>query len=208
MTSDTPNTPATYGRPWFESLGRYRKWNRQAMHAILAHLGEPDTVLDVGCGDTAMLGVAYDLGASCVGVEIAGDAHVHPKSGIKLIQHDLAKPLDLKRQFGLVLCIEVGEHMEEAAADTLCATLAKHTAQWLVFTAAAPGQNGEGHVNCQPQEYWRAKLEGRGTEHGALQYNGSMTEHLYETWRWTTGPMFWLPQNLQVFEFNRLKSLV
>jgi hypothetical protein len=94
----------------------------------------------------------------------------------------------------LSLCIEVAEHLPCEAANQLCQNVASHTAGWLVWTAAAPDQGGDGHINCQPQEYWREKLELAG-----LQYQQNLTDRLRETWKWVTGPMFWLPQNVQVF---------
>jgi hypothetical protein len=32
----------------------------------------------------------------------------------------------------------------------------------VVFSAAVVGQEGIGHINCQPHEYWHGKFEERG----------------------------------------------
>lgn len=172
---------------------RFRQWNKAAIFAVLAHLGEPQSTLDVGCGDGTMLRVLYRMGLDVEGVELERSI---VRTSVKVVVHDLSTPLALDKTFDLVLCIEVGEHLPEEAADTLCNTLARHVGEAgrLVFTAAAPDQNGDGHINCQPQEYWRIKLEARG-----LKYDEPGTAHLRETWKWVTGPMFWLPQNVQVF---------
>jgi hypothetical protein len=76
---------------------------------------------------------------------------------------DLTEPLILGPPFDLALCLEVGEHLPEASADTLVDSLVQNG--WdIVFGAAVPGQEGTGHINCQPHEYWHAKFEERGLE--------------------------------------------
>src|SRR5688572_19014259 len=87
---------------------RFREWNKAAIHAIMAHLGEPKQALDVGCGDGTMLRVMYRMGIDVEGVELERSV---VRSSMKITQHDLSQPLALGRGFDLVLCIEVGEHM-------------------------------------------------------------------------------------------------
>lgn len=191
-------TEQRYDKAWFQSLDRFNEWNERALLAIFSHLGRPTSMLDVGSGNGYMIYRAWCMGVRyCVGIEASHEAREFGFFQSVLV-HDLEKPLtwlsDHPRQFDLVACIEVAEHLRPEAADTLCDTLVRFVGKYLVFTAAAPGQGGDGHINCQPQEYWREKLQARG-----LVYSESITDHMRETWKWVTGPMFWLPQNIQVF---------
>jgi SAM-dependent methyltransferase len=120
---------------------------------LLKTLLAPGSLLDVGCGQGEWLD-AFGLD-DMLGVDIAAP------EGDRYRRHDLAEPLHLNRTFDLVLCLEVGEHLPEAAADTLVDTLTRHGTK-VVFSAAVPGQAGKGHINCQPHEYWHGKFAERG----------------------------------------------
>ena len=114
------------------------------------------SALDVGCGSGAWVKTLLDHGVAAMGVDapgmpasglLIGDEHLH--------RHDLRKPLALGRRFDLVLCLEVGEHLPEQYAATLVESLVRHSPV-VVFSAAIPGQGGQGHVNEQWQSYWAA----------------------------------------------------
>ena len=49
---------------------------------------------------------------------------------------------------------DVAEHLESKHADFYVECLSSGNAKKLIFTAASPGQGGEGHYNEQPKEYW------------------------------------------------------
>jgi SAM-dependent methyltransferase len=68
--------------------------------------------------------------------------------------HDLAKRLDLGRQFDLAQSLEVAEHLPSTRAATFVADLVRH-APVVLFSAATPGQGGEHHINEQPGAYWQ-----------------------------------------------------
>lgn len=178
---------------WYDGLRDLRNGNRRALHGLLAVLPEmPDSFLDIGCGDGSLVEIMSRL----VGIsEVMGIDQYH---GSPLIHPaDLRNPVELGRRFELVTCWEVGEHIAPAAADTLCATVTRHVGQWLVFTAAQPGQAGYQHVNCQPLEYWREKFIGSG-----LMYAGGLTKMVRNVWE-QIAAFDWLRNNVQVFERPR-----
>ena len=65
-------------------------------------------------------------------------------------------------KFDLAVCMEVGEHIPEVQADELVAKVAGSSFRHIWWTAAVPGQGGDGHVNCQPLSYWSAKFHRMG----------------------------------------------
>jgi hypothetical protein len=117
----------------------------------------PETLLDVGCGQGEWVDAFREKGVDAWGVDIAAPDHPN------LARHDLTEPLNLGRDFDVVLCLETGEHLPEDAAETLVDTIVRH-ADTVVFGAAVVGQEGIGHINCQPHEYWHAKFAARGYE--------------------------------------------
>jgi hypothetical protein len=90
-----------------------------------------------------------------LGVDIAAP------EGESFLRHDLTVPLDLGRTFDLVISLETGEHLPGEAADMLVASIVRH-AGTIMFSAAVPGQEGKGHINCQPHEYWHEKFAALG----------------------------------------------
>jgi SAM-dependent methyltransferase len=113
----------------------------------------PQSVLDVGCGQGEWLEEFSKYCPDVFGVDIAAPE--------PYLRHDLNYPLDLERTFDLVVCLEVGEHLPPAAADVLVDTLSRHSEN-VLFSAAVPGQEGKGHINCQPHVYWHSKFLARG----------------------------------------------
>jgi hypothetical protein len=61
------------------------------------------------------------------------------------------------RDFDLVECLEVAEHLEETAADRFVESLTSHTGT-VLFSAAVPGQGGTHHVTEQWPSYWIPKF--------------------------------------------------
>ena len=118
------------------------------------------SVLDVGCGVGFWLAEFKNCGATEI-FGIDGDwvpTHrlVIPQDNFRV--HDLTHPVDIGRQFDLVLSLEVAEHIPEACADGFVESLARH-GDTVIFSAAIPGQGGFDHVNEQPQDYWIKKFE-------------------------------------------------
>jgi len=123
----------------------------------------PGSLLDVGCGVGTWLKVARELGVDDVagldGVDIpAGDLLV-PAAAFRVV--DLNDAWSLSRRFDVALCLEVAEHLEEAAATPLVESLTRH-ADVVVFSAACPGQPGQHHVNCQWPVYWQERFNACG----------------------------------------------
>jgi len=152
--------------------------------------GLPVSLLDVGCAEGVHVLRALELGIEAQGVDMAAPEHA------ALTRADLREPLDLGRRFDWVLCWEVAEHLPQAAAGTLCDTIARHVEPGgrVLFTAARPGQKGPGHINCQPAVYWDLHFMERG-----LTYAEAPTEALRAAWLECSPKTPWYGRNVSVY---------
>jgi SAM-dependent methyltransferase len=154
---------------------------------ILSGLIHPMTVLDVGCGAGTWLR-EWDRGISVAGVdgEWARESLVIP---LDFTPYDLRKPLDLGKRFDLVTCLEVAEHLPARSAKTLVESLCRHS-DVVAFSAAVPGQGGQGHVNERWPSYW-AKLFAK---HG-YEPHDFVRDRIW----WDQRVEWWYRQNLILF---------
>ena len=173
---------------WREQLEPFDSWNRRLILATFGLFGIPGSYLDVGSGTGAMVDIARSLGINALGIDAIA------QTPDKIV--DLTGPVNLDRQFSLVTCIEVAEHIAPFHSEILCGNIARHVEDGgvLIFTAAAPGQAGEGHVNLRLSTVWRSWLYDR-----RLWYREDMTFRLKLAWQLIPMPMMWLPDNVQVF---------
>lgn len=75
--------------------------------------------------------------------------------------HDLTTPIPAPAaKYDLALSLEVAEHLPESAADTFVGSLTG-LSDFVLFSAAIPGQGGRHHINEQWIEYWLALFERR-----------------------------------------------
>ena len=122
----------------------------------------PSSVLDIGCGVGAYLTLFKRLGAEVIfGVDEIPANVPMLEEGEYAVQ-DLGRPLQLDRAFDFVICVDVAERLEARSAELLLDTIARHANQTIVYSAAEPGQPGDGHINCRPMSYWLAQWARRG----------------------------------------------
>lgn len=139
----------------------YNTRSAEVVVPIINDLLKPQSILDVGCGTGTWLSVFSDSGISdYMGIDradySADSFHIDPAHYSK---RDLEKPLCLNRKFDLVLCLEVAEHLDERFEDVLVSSLTTH-GDMVLFSAAIPGQEGDGHVNEKWLSYWVSKFAG------------------------------------------------
>lgn len=131
------------------------------LFSVLPH----QKVADFGCGTGTWLWVAMQIGAE----KVAGyDGSYVPKNFLMIPESsffpvDLEKEVDVEGRFDIAFCMEVAEHLKEESADVLLKTLCR-SSDVLLFSAAHPGQGGDGHINEQPMEYWAGKFASHGYE--------------------------------------------
>jgi SAM-dependent methyltransferase len=134
---------------------------------FILDLVNPESVLDVGCGIGTWLSTFKKLGVrDLLGVDgeyVDMNLLENFLSKEYFLAHDLTKVLDLERKFDLVISLEVAEHLPEEFADSFVKTLVQH-GDVILFSAAIPGQGGQGHINEQWPSYWRDLFNVHGFE--------------------------------------------
>lgn len=118
----------------------------------------PKSAIDFGCGCGYMLEQLRQYGCVIFGLNYNIPANLQfPKKFFKKQDFSIECNFVEKKKFDLVVSLEVAEHLEEKYADTFIDNLCKH-GDTILFSAATPGQGGEGHVNEQPELYWETKF--------------------------------------------------
>ncbi len=115
---------------------------------------EPRTALDLGCGTGAQTARLAELGWTAVGVDVFD---VGPEPGFAFRKIDLLE-VPARLRYDAVICTETAEHVTADRADALVAAVTSRAERAIIWSAAPPGTEWEGHVNCQPAEYWLGKL--------------------------------------------------
>lgn len=152
----------------------------------------PANMVDIGCGE----GHTAQWFAT-KGVHVQGIDGCEPERDLIPVQarivHDFEEGPLPKSAFppagwDLGWACEFVEHVNEAALANVLDCFSR--CRVLAMTHAVPGQGGHHHVNCQPADYWRAKLSGIG-----LHANVPLSECLRDL-----TDAHWVKQTLLVFE--------
>lgn len=176
---------------YLEILAKQDAWNRRHLMSLFSLVGVPESYADFGCGTGTMVKLAHSIGVEAVGF----DQHDYEAPWYK--EQDLTMKMKPQRAYQLVTCIEVAEHIPQSYDGLFLDNIVMHVQKGngvLVFTAAHPGQEGEGHVNTRPATYWREQLHKRG-----LAYQIELTSRLSLLWNSINSPLYWLAANLQLF---------
>jgi len=151
---DYPSQEAEPQQINYEELdAEERPFAERLVNWLVGYL-EPETVLDLGCGPGTYVEMFTELGVKCTGYDT--DERVAGKPNLK--QESL---FNVKECADLVLCMEVAEHIDSEFNDDIVEAMwwALKPGGTLIWTAAAPGQGGVGHINCQTKDYWAEKLD-------------------------------------------------
>jgi hypothetical protein len=122
-----------------------------------------DSAVDVGCGVGTWLHVLSEKGVSEIhGVDgdwVKTEYLVIPESCFTT--HDLSRDVKLPNRFDLAVSLEVAEHLPATNAAQFVDTLTS-LSDFVLFSAAIPGQGGIKHVNEQWPSYWFSLFADRG----------------------------------------------
>jgi hypothetical protein len=139
-----------------------RRSARRVLPVVIEHV-KPRSVLDVGCGQGAWLAEWRELGVTDVmgvdGAYVAQDQLLVPLECFR--PEDLSRHWRIDRRFDLVQSLEVAEHLHPGTSTGFVDSLCAH-GDLVLFSAAQPGQGGEGHINERKLSDWTALFATRG----------------------------------------------
>lgn len=152
-----------YTTDFYAKIGAGSRRSAEVMLPLVLEWVQPRSVVDVGCGVGAWLAVARAHGISDVlgldGAYVQRNQLQIPSA--QFLSAELSNPPPLARRFDLVLSLEVAEHLPATQAAEFIAYLTG-LGPVVLFSAAAPQQGGDGHLNEQWPAYWAALF----AEHG------------------------------------------
>lgn len=131
---------------------------------LLLDLIQPTSVVDVGCGVGAWLGVFQEHGLS----DVTGvDGDYVDKNILKFPQErfvvrDLTSgAIGLHRQYDLAVCLEMAEYLPSENSEALVQSLTD-LAPVVMFSSSIPGQGGPLEINPKWQHEWAELFEKQG----------------------------------------------
>lgn len=141
----------------YSDLGKYYK----ELSNLIYDWAQPESACDFGCGNGFLLSFLSEKGVQITGVDgsLTALKFVEPAVGPRLLIRDLSIE-QFVGLFDLVISTEVAEHLPKIRSRIFVQNLARAARKNIVFSAAKPGQWGDGHINCQPREFW-LKLFGK-----------------------------------------------
>lgn len=139
---------------------------------------KPKSVVDFGCGIGSYLESCWHHKIAFMGFEISKVAKRWTPAEISFeIEYiDCTKPID-PYSYDTVLSFETAEHIEPSGTEQFVDNLLNFTGKHLLFTAAPPGQEGTGHINLRPREFWIEQFTKR------LKYDPDLTKDISDNWR-------------------------
>jgi hypothetical protein len=118
-------------------------------------------IYDLGCGTGYYLAELHKAGHKrLLGIE-AEPCKLHEE--FPILAFNLTDPIELTEK-GIVICLEVGEHIPDEYEHMILDNLASLCDSWLILSWALPGQSGVGHFNCRSNQYIITQIESRGFE--------------------------------------------
>jgi len=154
-----------YDHAFYQSHKEGASRSAEVVAEFLCGFYKPKSVIDLGCGTGVWLrafvarGIEDVLGVDGPHVPLA-DLEIDSSH---FQSHDFRSPFAIDRGFDLAISTEVAEHLPESSARLFVASLAR-LAPVVLFSAAIPGQPGDGHVNCKWPGYWAELFNSVGFE--------------------------------------------
>ncbi|MDO9374771.1 MAG: methyltransferase domain-containing protein [Ferruginibacter sp.] len=131
--------------------------------AILSEYA-PKTVIEIGCGNGELTKALAKEKISIVAIDGYSNPDFKNYANIEFHRVNLndAGALNTfrfgQKKFDLAICLEVAEHLKPNVSRTLIETLTS-LADIVIFSAAVPGQDGDGHVNCRERSFWHTLFD-------------------------------------------------
>lgn len=145
------------------------------------------SIVDIGCGNGSYVRYFNHNGFNCWGYD--GSPMTKQLTKGLCARKDFSEKVDIGK-FGLVLSLEVGEHIPKEYEDIFLDNLVNAAIGLIIISWAIEGQGGDGHVNCRNNDYVIQQMENRG-----FFYDPVTTQYLREK-----ASINWFGNTILVFE--------
>ena len=127
----------------------------------------PKSIVDFGCGIASYLESGFNKGVKILkGFDIGGE---YAKKYTPIIVEEYVEYLDCTKEincgkYDCVISFETAEHIDPNGTDSFLKNIINALSKdgRILFTAAPPGQEGTGHINCETKEFWLQKFYNLG----------------------------------------------
>jgi 2-polyprenyl-3-methyl-5-hydroxy-6-metoxy-1,4-benzoquinol methylase len=140
------------GIPCRGESSHWRGFFDRIADAIVGQLA-PQTVLDAGCGIGLLVQSLRERGVEAWGIDISEYAISHVPEGARGYCSVASVTDELERNFDLIACIEVVEHLPSRLGREAIENLARHTDR-ILFSSTPDDFDEPTHVNVQPMDHW------------------------------------------------------
>lgn len=148
-----------YDQKFYESISSDSKEAAHHIIPILKKLIPISSVVDIGCAGGDWLKACLDFGIE----DICGlDSYSQIPESLKIssryiINQNLNESFQLEKKYSLSICLELAEHLQPDSSSRFISDLCA-TSDFILFSAAPPGQGGVSHSNEKDLEYWRSEF--------------------------------------------------
>ncbi len=132
-------------RVWHDFFGR-------VADAIVAEL-RPKSVLDAGCGIGFLVGALRDRGVEAYGLDLSEYAISQVPDEIRPYCRLASVTEELERDYDLIVCLEVLEHLPPDLGERAIENLARHAEQ-ILFSSTSTDFSDASHLGIRPIEDW------------------------------------------------------
>ena len=175
---------------YFQQIIDEETLQAERLAEVIQQLYQPTSVTDFGCATGLYLEPYAAKGIAVHGYDNSAPALALTRLPDSVHLADLTMPTKVAKS-DVSICLEVLEHIDAENAVKVAKTIAKNS-NILVFSAAHPGQGGDGHINCRPKDYWQGVFHAYG-----MRYDATASERIIAHMQ-SGYHMGWLPLNLMV----------
>lgn len=147
---------------WYRDNAVYLHLNCEGLRDwLLKFLEDYKNVVkyDLGCGTGYYLKELHSAGhKKLIGVE-ADPCVLYEE--FPIVPLNLIEPIEFTEK-GIVICLEVGEHIPEEYEHSVIDNITRLCDKYLILSWAVVGQMGIGHFNCRNNDYVIKKIEEKG----------------------------------------------
>jgi len=120
----------------------------------------PVSVIEFGCGSGYLSKALNSRGVFVTAIDGYADPDFSGKEGIEFAKVNLNDPAavdlflsSLPSKYDVAICMEVAEHLQPSVSLGLIKSITS-VSDVVIFSAAVPGQDGDGHINCRRRDEW------------------------------------------------------